>query len=95
MRRIAKGVACALLFVALSGASLPRVHNADTASVPPSGTVAVEGQGLGSVLFCAACVAGGLVIAAGGPGSIVAASATPGSGPALVACVAACIEAFS
>jgi hypothetical protein len=95
MKGIAKGVACTLLFTALSGASQPRFYSADTASGPPLGTVAVEGQGLGSILMCGACVAGGLIISAGGPGSIVAASATPGSGPALVACVAACVEAFS
>lgn len=95
MRGIARGVTCSLLFFALSGASLPRVRSAGAARAASPGPALVTGQGFGSVLACAACVVGGVILASSGPGAILVAANTPGSAIVVAGCIASCAEAFS
>src|ERR1019366_3501230 len=52
------------------------------------------GRGWGSMIACAACVVAAGLVVAGGPASIVIAVNAPGSAIAVLACAAACYEAF-
>lgn len=61
-----------------------------TALVEPN----VTGKGWGTMLACAGCVVAATAIVAAGPAAIVVAIHTPGSALALLACTAACYEAF-
>ena len=103
-------IACMGAMLGLSVASSPRLQAASAApaavasvnsSHAPSPAAAPEvrslietGKGWGSMISCAACaVAAGITIA-GGPATILVAVNAPGSAIALLACVAACYEAF-
>ena len=52
------------------------------------------GRGWGSMIACAACVVGAGLVVAGGTTTIVIAMNAPGSAIAVMACAAACYEAF-
>ena len=52
------------------------------------------GKGWGSMIACAACAVGAGFAIAGGPATLLVAVNAPGSAVALLACAAACYEAF-
>jgi hypothetical protein len=52
------------------------------------------GKGWGSMIACAACAVGAGITIAGGPAALLIAVNAPGSAFALMACTAACYEAF-
>lgn len=70
--------------------------NANHATSPATALVEpnVTGRGWGTMLACAGCVVAAAGIVAAGPAAIVVAIHTPGSALALLACTAACYEAF-
>lgn len=104
LRRIATGFAV----LALSVASSPQLNAAHAKPAPSAisshasvtGTVdSVKepdetGQGWGSMIACAGCAVGAGITIAGGPAALLIAVNAPGSAFALMACVAACAEAF-
>jgi hypothetical protein len=52
------------------------------------------GQGWGAMIACAGCIIAAGVVVGSGPGAIAVALNAPGSAIALLACAAACYEAF-
>lgn len=69
-----------------------------THATPPAATALVQpsvtGSGWGLMLACAGCVVAAAGLVAAGPATIVVAIHTPGSALAVLACTAACYEAF-
>lgn len=93
MRRIFRRVVCAATVLALGFGSSPRVN---AAAVPPVTVNApVIGNGWGSLLACAACTAGAIMVVSGGPGAIAVAINTPGGAQVLLACTASCYDALA
>jgi hypothetical protein len=52
------------------------------------------GRGWGAMIACAGCIIAAGVVVGSGPGAIAIALNAPGSAIALLACAAACYEAF-
>lgn len=80
------------LLVTFAGVRTNSPHEAQL----PSDIAAEDfsGSGFWSALACAGCIAGGVAIASGGIGAILAATRVPGSTLAVGACIAACVDAF-
>jgi len=87
-----KGLALAMLFAALSGAMSAPARRGDTRGVPPAEVV---GRGWGDILACAACAAGAVFLASGGPGAVLAAAYAPGSAVVVAACITSCANAVN
>jgi hypothetical protein len=107
---VLRRIACVGAMVGLGVASSPRIPAASAAPVAaatagpnhaalPATTASARaaseaGRGWGSMIACAACLLAAGVVVAGGPAGIIAAVNTPGSAIAVMACAAACYEAF-
>lgn len=80
------------LMLALLLLTTPRGFEAPLPELPPA--VEVMGSGPVSALACAGCVAGGVAIAMGGWGSILAAAASSGSALGVLGCATVCYRAI-
>ena len=102
-------IACLGAMIGLGFASSPPMHAAPappaTAAVtsvnhamPPAVTALDQpnatGRGWGAMIACAGCIIAAGVVVGSGPGAIAIALNAPGSAIALLACAAACHEAF-
>jgi len=93
MNVVKRGMVLAVLLAAMSGAMVAPAGRADSQTVPASEVMGRASWG--ATLACAACVAGGAAIAAGGFAAIFMAVHAPGSAVILGACIGSCAEALS
>ncbi len=74
--------------------TIASTHMSAQAAVGTANRASQTGQGWGTMIACAGCLAGAAAVVAGGPAAIIIAANMPGSAIAAIACTAVCYEAF-
>jgi hypothetical protein len=75
-------------------ATMDENHATTPANIVPVRSTGEIGRGWGSMIGCGVCLVAAGTVVAGGPSAIIAAANFPGSAGAVMACAAACYEAF-